>query len=106
MGTSRREFTGNLISHNEAISLADYLSVGHGANASYRPTVYYAYHPSNQAKQSLSLLKGGDRSEIHATRVLKEEIETGIDELGVLLISDRYPSLWLGSQLSIITDCP
>jgi homospermidine synthase len=33
--------------------------------------------------------------------VLKDEIDGGIDELGVLLLSDRHPSLWLGSQLSI-----
>jgi len=98
---SAGEFVGNLISHNEAISLAHYLTVQDGAQASYRPTVYYAYHPSMQAKHSLNLLACGDRSRIHATRVLKDEIETGIDELGVLLISDQFPCLWIGSQLSI-----
>jgi len=95
------EFTGNLISHNEAISLAHYLTVEDDTHISYRPTVYYAYHPSKLAKESLELLTCGDRSQIQSTRVLKDEIETGIDELGVLLISDQFPSLWIGSQLSI-----
>jgi len=101
------EFVGRLISHNEAISLAAYLTVkdqgqdqGQG-EATYRPTVYYAYHPCDQAMDSLALLQPGHRQDVHTQRVLKAEITEGIDELGVLLISDRYPSLWLGSQLSI-----
>ena len=98
---SAGDFVGNLISHNEAISLAHYLTVQSDTQVSYRPTVYYAYHPSKQAKQSLKLLSCGNRSQIHSTRVLKDEIEAGIDELGVLLISDQFPSLWIGSQLSI-----
>ncbi|MFM2067612.1 MAG: hypothetical protein RLZZ584_2521 [Pseudomonadota bacterium] len=38
---------------------------------------------------------------MRAETVLKHEIDAGIDELGVLLVSDRHPGLWLGSQLSI-----
>jgi homospermidine synthase len=95
------EFTGRLISHNEAMSLAAYLTVGSGATPAYRPTVYYAYHPCDQAEASLALLEGGSRAPVTHETVLKHEIEAGIDELGVLLVSDRYPSLWLGSQLSI-----
>jgi len=98
---SAGEFVGNLISHNEAISLAHYLTVQGEAQVVYRPTVYYAYHPSMQAKESLSLLSAADRSQIESTRILKDEIETGIDELGVLLLSDQFPSVWMGSQLSI-----
>jgi homospermidine synthase len=95
------EFVGYLISHNEAISLAAYLSIGSGAQASYRPTVYYAYHPCDQAMASLELLADGRRDTIASTRVLKDDIDSGIDELGVLIVSDRHPSLWFGSQLSI-----
>jgi homospermidine synthase len=95
------EFTGKLISHNEAISLASYLSVKDNSSVHYRPTVYYAYHPCDQAMESLSLLNNGTRNAISSERVLKDEIDTGIDELGVLLLSEKYPSLWFGSQLSI-----
>lgn len=95
------EFTGKLISHNEAISLASYLSVKDPSGVRYRPTVYYAYHPCDQAMESLDLLSDGTRNAISSERVLKDEIDGGIDELGVLLLSEKYPSLWFGSQLSI-----
>lgn len=95
------EFTGFLISHNEAFSLASWLTLKSDDGLRYRPTVYYAYHPCDQAVESLVLLADGTRDAITSTRVLKDEIEGGIDELGVLLVSDRVPSLWLGSQLSI-----
>lgn len=97
------EFCGHLISHNEAFSIAAYLSrhtPDTGALA-YRPTVYYAYHPCDQAQESLALLAAGSRAPIASQRILKDEICDGIDELGVLLLSDRHPGLWLGSQLSI-----
>jgi homospermidine synthase len=95
------EFTGRLISHNEALSLASYLTLPGSRGPRYRPTVYYAYHPCDQAMESLDLLADGHRQDIMAERVLKDDIDDGIDELGVLLLSDRHPSLWLGSQLSI-----
>ena len=94
-------FTGRMISHNEALSLAAYLTLPGLAGPRYRPTVYYAYHPCDEAMSSLALLAGGHRRSITAGRVLKDEIVGGIDELGVLLLSDRHPGLWLGSQLSI-----
>ncbi|MEY8877042.1 MAG: saccharopine dehydrogenase NADP-binding domain-containing protein [Leptothrix sp. (in: b-proteobacteria)] len=106
------DFVGRLISHNEAISLASFLTVPATATVAaaepaepaaprYRPTVYYAYHPCDQAMDSLDLLACGHRDAIASSRVLKDELVDGIDELGVRLISDRHPSLWLGSQLSI-----
>jgi homospermidine synthase len=95
------EFTGRLISHNEALSLAAYLTLPGTRRPRYRPTVYYAYHPCDQAMDSLALLADGHRRKVVAERILKDEIDAGIDELGVLLLSDRHPSLWLGSQLSI-----
>jgi homospermidine synthase len=40
-------FHGFLITHNEAISIADYFTVREGEEVVYRPTVHYAYvHPS------------------------------------------------------------
>ena len=95
------EFIGNLISHNEAISLAHYFTLGSESHPIYRPTVYYAYRPCTQAVESLRLLDCGDRSQIKSSRVLKEELVQGIDELGVLIVSDQFPALWIGSQLSI-----
>lgn len=94
------EVTGWLISHNEAFSIASWLTVAQDGRPLYRPTVYYAYHPCDEAAESLSLLADGDRNRVRSARVLKDEIAGGMDELGVLLLSDRHPALWFGSQLT------
>ena len=39
-------FHGWLISHGEAISIPDYLSVRENGKVVYRPTCHYAYHPA------------------------------------------------------------
>jgi homospermidine synthase len=90
-----------LITHNEAISIADFLTWRHGAQVLYRPTAYYAYHPCDQAVDSMRLLDERGAARVRTSRVIKDEIASGIDELGVFLISDRHPALWLGSNLSI-----
>lgn len=95
------DFEGYLITHNEAISIADFLTYREDGRVIYRPTSFYAYHPCDEAVDSLSLLRNISASEITSTRVLKDEILSGIDELGVFLLSGTYPSFWFGSNLSI-----
>jgi homospermidine synthase len=95
------DFEGFLITHNEAISIADFLTYREDGRIHYRPTAFYAYHPCDEAIESLSLLRNLTASAIRSARVLKDEIVSGIDELGVFLLSGTYPSLWLGSNLSI-----
>ncbi len=90
---------GKLISHNEAISISEYLTC-HDENF-YRPTVYYAYRPCDESWESLNLLDENHRNKIHHKKVLKDDLIDGIDELGVLLLSGKFDSLWLGSQLDI-----
>lgn len=93
--------TGHLISHNEAISLADYFTEISNESLIYRPTVYYAYHPCAEAQKILKFIDRKNHYEFINSRILKSEINKGIDELGILLLSDKFPSTWLGSQLSI-----
>jgi homospermidine synthase len=95
------DFWAYLITHNEAISIADYLSLTKNGCLDYRPTCYYAYRPCDEAVESMKLLDDGSRYNVKSTRVIKEEIAAGIDELGVFLISEKFPALWLGSNLSI-----
>lgn len=93
---------GRLVTHNEAISIADYFTVGKGAQAEYRPTCHYAYHPCNDAILSLEEMfgKAGVRQPEH--HILDEnEIVDGLDELGVLLYGHAKNAYWYGSQLSI-----
>jgi homospermidine synthase len=95
------EFCAYLLTHNESLSIAEYLTLGNPAAPHYRPTVYYAYHPCDQAVESMQLLKDGHENHIASKEVLKDDIVSGIDELGIFLISNKYKSFWLGSNLSI-----
>ncbi len=91
---------GFLITHGESLSLAAYLSLGEGAKATYRPTVYYAYHPCDEAVSSLHELAGREWHVQEQRRVVRDEIVDGIDELGVLLLGHSRGAYWLGSRLS------
>src|SRR5271167_3300677 len=51
-------FHGFLITHSEAISLADFFTVREGVRVAYRPTSHYAYHPSDNAVLSVHEFAG------------------------------------------------
>jgi homospermidine synthase len=109
----RGPLTACILTHNESISIAEYFTVpAHGDRAgrdgaAWRPTVYYAYRPCAAAVASLALLDDTRNAEDGAVvgdwreRVMKEELVAGEDELGVLVMSGRGQSVWLGSALSI-----
>ncbi|CAH1654312.1 Homospermidine synthase [Hyphomicrobiales bacterium] len=93
---------GFLITHNEAISIADYFSVRDGDKVAYRPTCHYAYHPCDDAVLSLDEMAGAQWQPQSEWRILEEsEILDGIDELGVLLYGHGKNAYWYGSQLSV-----
>jgi homospermidine synthase len=94
-------FHGFLITHSEAISLADYYTVMDGGRAVYRPTSHYAYHPSDNAVLSVHELAGNNWHMQERKRIMLNEITEGIDELGVLLAGHRKNAYRYGSQLSI-----
>jgi homospermidine synthase len=93
-------FHGFLITHSEAISIADYLTVREDGKAVYRPTVHYAYHPCDDAVLSVHELAGKNWHQQRTQRLMMDEIVTGIDELGVLLMGHQRGAYWYGSQLS------
>ena len=92
---------GYLITHNEAISIADYFTLRRDGEVVYRPTCHYAYHPCDDAILSLHELQGHAFHEQPTFRLMNEEIVEGIDELGVLLYGHARNAYWYGSQLSI-----
>lgn len=92
---------GFLITHNEAISIADYLTVRNGDAVAYRPTVHYAYHPCDAAILSLHELAGKEWAEQPVYRLLNDELTDGRDELGVLLYGHAKNAYWYGSHLSV-----
>ncbi len=95
-------FHGFLITHGEAISIADYFTVRDGDRVDYRPTVHYSYHPCDSAVVSVHEFAGRNwRQQSHKRILLDEIVSGGIDELGVLLAGHRRNAYWYGSQLSI-----
>jgi homospermidine synthase len=92
---------GFLVTHNEAISIADYYTIGEGDAPEYRPTCHYAYHPCNDAVLSLHETFGsGTIQEAH--HILDEdEITDGEDCLGMLIYGHGRNALWYGSRLSM-----
>ena len=93
---------GWLITHNEAISIADYYSVREHGKIVYNPTCHYAYHPADDAVLSLHEMAGNQWVRQPSSHILgEEEIFDGIDELGVLLYGHAKNAYWYGSQLSV-----
>ena len=91
---------GFLVTHNEAISIADYYTIGDSALPDYRPTCHYAYHPCDDAVLSLHEMFGSGRQQTAHHILGEDEIIEGIDELGVLLFGHERNALWYGSRLS------
>ena len=94
-------FHGFLITHSEAISLADYYTVMEGDRVAYRPTSHYAYHPSDSTVLSVHEFAGRNWHIQDRKRIMMKEITQGMDELGVLLAGHKKNAYWYGSQLSI-----
>ncbi len=92
---------GFLVTHNEAISISDYYTIGEGDAPEFRPTCHYAYHPCDQAVLSLHETLGSGRVQ-EVQKILDEnEILWGEDALGVLVYGHARNALWYGSRLSI-----
>lgn len=96
-------FLGYVITHNEAISLADYFTVlnPNTKEVVYRPTVHYSYHPSSDTQLSIHEFIGNHFTQPDAKRLMSDEIDHGMDELGVLLLGPKHNAYWYGSQLKI-----
>ena len=95
------EIQGMVIRHGEAFTISDHLTVWDNEKAIYRPTVHYAYCPSNEAIVSMKELEMLNW-ELHKNqRIMNDEITGGDDRLGVLLMGHPYKSWWTGSLLNI-----
>ncbi len=94
---------GFLVTHNEAISIADYLTVRDPkGQVLYRPTCHYAYHPCDDAVLALHEMFGsGGRHQATLTVLQEDEIVDGFDELGVLIYGHARNAYWYGSTLTI-----
>lgn len=91
-------YQGWIITHNESIGIADFFTAKDG----YRPTVHYAYHPCDSAVLSIHELAGKNYQQQESQRLIVDEVVSGVDELGVLLMGD-FGAYWYGSLLDIDT---
>ena len=94
-------YHGFLITHGESISIADYLTLKDGDGVRSRPTCHYAYHPCDDAVLSLHEFAGKNWRLQDRKRLMMDEISSGIDELGVLLMGHSRGAYWYGSRLTI-----
>jgi homospermidine synthase len=95
------EIRGMVIRHGEALTITEHLTVWDGDRPIYRPTVHYAYLPTDAAIASLLELRMRNLVMQPCLRIMNDEITTGRDELGVLLMGHDLTSWWVGSQLDI-----
>lgn len=95
------EIQGMVIRHGEAFTISDHLTVWDNGKAIYRPTVHYAYCPSNEAIVSMRELEMLNWQLHKNQRIMNDEITAGDDRLGVLLMGHPYKSWWTGSLLTI-----
>ena len=94
-------YHGFLITHGESISIADYLTLRDGDCVRSRPTCHYAYHPCDDAVLSLHEFAGKNWRLQRLKRLMMDEIFSGTDELGVLLMGPPMGVYWFGSRLTI-----
>jgi len=95
------EILGMVIRHGEAFTINDYLTVWEDDRPIYRPTVHYAYLPTDAAIASLLELRMRNYDPQPKQRIMNDEIISGMDELGVLLLGHDQTGWWCGSQLTI-----
>jgi homospermidine synthase len=95
------DIIGMIVRHGEAFTITEKLTVWENGKAIYRPTVHYAYCPCDSAIASLHELRGYDYRLQPNIRIMTDEITSGADILGALVMGHPYQSWWTGSDLDI-----
>jgi len=104
--TPAGEIDGYAVSHQDTFEISRCLSVvdkekGDGEEAVvYRPSSFYAYKPCSAAQKSIEQAHAAGELQ-PKQRVMTNEIVTGRDVIGVLLLGHKYKAWWFGSLLSI-----
>jgi len=96
------EIIGMVIRHAEAFSISDRFTVRNKiGKVVYRPTVHYSYMPCHETLSSLYELRARNYQLQPKLRIMSDEITSGEDILGALIMGHKYNSWWTGSILSI-----
>jgi len=94
------EQEAHLVTHHEAHSIAEMLTVREHGLRAYRPTVYYAYRPCAKAMEMIDRLGRKVEHPGGVERVVMQDPVTGQDELGALLVH-ATGAYWYGSTLTV-----
>lgn len=97
------EIMGMIIRHGEAYTIPLCLTVEENDKVVYRPTVHYVYCSCDGSINSLHELAMRHYIPQENFRILTNEIISGTDELGCLLMGHEFKSWWIGSILDIDT---
>jgi homospermidine synthase len=92
---------GMIVRHGEAFTITEKLTIWEDGKAIYRPTAHYAYCPCDSAIASLYELRGNDYELQPRIRIMTDEITSGEDILGALVMGHPYKSWWCGTDLEI-----
>ncbi len=95
------EIVGQLSAHGEVFTISKNLTVRQDEQVVYRPSVYFVYKPCDQALECLSEQNRPNQFQTSRKRVLTEDIISGADEVGVLLLGHDLNGWWIGSCLDI-----
>ncbi len=95
------EIVGMVIRHAEAFTLSERLTVWKNGKPVYRPTVHYAYMPCDETLSSIHEMRCRNYELQPKCRIMSDEIISGTDMLGALIMGHKYNSWWTGSMLSI-----
>ncbi len=94
------EQAAHLVTHHEAHSIAEMLTVRQDGLITYCPTVFYAYRPCGQAMQMIDRLSGPAGHVRDVEKTVMQHPVTGQDELGALLVH-KTGAYWYGSTLTV-----
>jgi homospermidine synthase len=91
---ARLRIVGMVVRHGEAFTISDKLTVWENGKAVYRPTVHYAYCPCDWPSPRSTSCAATTTSCKPAQRIMNDEITSGADILGALLMGHAYNSWW------------
>lgn len=95
------EIVGQVSPHGEVFTISEHLTVKEGDSVVYRPSVYFVYKPCDQALGCLARQESKGYKLPENKRVMTDEIVSGRDEVGVLLLGHDLNGWWVGSRLDI-----
>lgn len=111
------KFEGFIVPHEETITIAKSLEVKSNENIIYRPTVLFIYSPCDFAIKYLEKARINNYTNINKTEniddvvvrgfkypkkyeiLYKENIKSGTEYVGVLLLGSNFKPVWIGNRI-------